>query len=217
MEAKVAAMKPQQRGTIIVVTVFVLLAALVYLAEFRGRGETVETQEGRVPIFSFGLEDAVLLEVRDLKADEIVTVRRWAGEAWRMVEPFAADADDARVEGLLGRLSTLESTRVIEGKDIDLEAFGLSEPTLEVKVGLQNGESQVLLVGQETPAGYSQYVQRKGEEVVYLVGSSTIGDLQRLTSEPPEKPTPVATETAVPTVVTTTPTATGTPTARPEG
>jgi hypothetical protein len=102
----------------------------------------------------------------------------------------------------LGRLSALSSTRVIEGEDVDLDAFGLAEPTLRVELGLEGGESQVLLVGNENPVGYSRYTQREGEERVYLVGSSTIGDLEQLIAEPPEKPTPTPTETPLPTVIT---------------
>jgi hypothetical protein len=197
--------KLQQRGTIIVVIVFVLLAALVYFVEIRG-GEEAPVEEGRVPVFSFALEDVVLLEVRDKVADQSVTVRRGIGELWRMTEPLAGEADDTRIEGLLTRLSTLQSTRIMQGEEIDLEAFGLIEPSLEVEVGMEDGGSQVLLVGVQNPAGYSHYVQRDGEEVVYLVGSSTIGDLERLIGEPPEKPTPMPTETLIPTVIIPSPT-----------
>jgi hypothetical protein len=215
VDKEVATMKLQQRGTIIVVIVFVFLAAWVYFVEIRGR-EEVPAEEGRVSIFSFEVEDVVLLEVRDKVTDQTVTVRRGVGELWRMTEPFAAEADDTRVEGLLSRLSRLESTRVIEGEEIDLEAFGLVEPSLEVELGLEDGESQVLLVGVQNPAGYSHYVRRQGQEVVYLVGSSTTGDLERLIAVPPEKPTPVLTETLQPTIIVPTATVpvTGTATVR---
>lgn len=194
-------MKLQQRGTIIVVIVFVVLAALIYFVEIRGQGEAPTEEEDRVSIFSFEVEDVVLLEVRDKVADQTVRVRPGLGESWFMMQPFGAEADVTRIEGLLGRLSTLQSSRVIEEEGIDLEAFGLSEPSLEVEVGLEEGGSQVLLVGGQNPAGYSHYVQREGEEPVYLVASSTIDDLERLISEPPEKPTPMPTETLMPTIV----------------
>jgi len=180
----------------------VLLAALVYLVEIRSSGGAPGEEGGRVPIFSFAVEDVVLLEVRDIASDEVVAVRRWIGEAWRMVEPFGAEADYTRVEGLLGTLSTLQSTRVIDEEDADLEAFGLSEPLMRVRVDQESGDSLVLVVGRENPAGYSHYVQREGEGAVYLVSSSVIGDLERLLDGPPEKPTPMPTETLVPTVIT---------------
>lgn len=198
-------MKLQQRTTIIIVIVFVALGALVYLLEVRG-GQEAPQAEGRVPIFSFALNDVVVLEVTDRVSDERMVVRREAGEPWLMLEPFESEADEARIEGLLDRLSTLQSSRVIEEDQTDLEAFGLSEPSLEVKVGLREGASQVLLVGDETPAGYSHYVRLEGQDSAYLVGSSTISDLQRLINEPPEKPTPVPTATLLPTVTITTPT-----------
>lgn len=209
-------MKLQQRSTVIIVIVFVVLAALVYLWEIRGH-EEAPREEGRVPIFSFAVEDVVSLEVRDRVADQRVKLGRTGGELWVMTRPFGAEADDTRIEGLLSRLSTLQSNRVIEEEEIDLEAFGLTEPALEVEVGLGDGESQVLLVGKQNPAGYSYYVRREGEEAVYLVGSSTIGDLERLINEPPEKPTPMPTGTLIPTVIVPTPTmpVTGTATITP--
>jgi len=136
----------------------------------------------------------VLLEVRGLASDEVVRVRRWIGEAWRMVEPFGAEADYTRVE-----------------------AFGLSEPPTRVRVDQESGDSLVLPLGRENPAGYSHYVQREGEGAVYLVSSSVIGDTERLLDEPPEKPTPMPTGTLVPTVITSASTASagGTATVEP--
>ena len=208
-------MRMHQRTTIIVVVVFAVLAALVYLVEMRPGQEVPVEEEDRVAVFSLEVGEAVLLEVSDLTSDESVAVTKAVGESWRMTDPFETEADDQRIIGLLGRLSSMQSTRVIEGEDVDLDAFGLAEPLLRVEIGLDSGERQVLLVGRENPAGFSHYVQREGEGRVYLVGSSTIGDLELLLSDPPEHPTPVPAETLVPTVVTETPAppVVGTPTA----
>lgn len=195
-------MRLQQRTTIIVVAVFAVLAALVLVVEMRGGQETALEEEGRVLVFSFEVEDAVTLEVADQRSNASVMVRNWAAGMWRLTKPFEAEADAPRIEGLLGRLSQMQSTRVVEGEDLDLEAFGLAEPLLRVEIVLADGGSQVLLVGTRNPAGYSSYVQREGGDEVLLVGSSVIGDLERLISEPPQKPTPVPTVTLVPTVIT---------------
>jgi hypothetical protein len=200
VEEKVTAMRLQQRTTIMVVAVFLVLAALVFVVEMRGGEETAPEEEGRVPIFSFEVEDAVTLEVADQRSSESVMVRKWAAGTWRITEPFEAEADATRIEGLLGSLSRMQSTRVVEGEDVNLEAFGLAEPVLRVEIGLSDGGSQALLAGNKNPAGYSSYVQREGGSEVYLVASSVIGDLERLISEPPEKPTPTPTETPGPTV-----------------
>jgi hypothetical protein len=202
VETEVATMRLQQRTTVIVVVVFAVLAVLVYLVEVRGGQGTPTEEEGVVPVFSFEVDQATLLKVTDLTTDEAVTVTKSPEGAWQMTEPFETEGDDTRVEGVLGRLSSLSSTRVIEGEDVNLEAFGLAEPSLRVELGLEGGESQVLLVGNENPVGYSRYTQREGEARVYLVGSSTIGDLEQLIADPPEKPTPTLTKTPLPTVIT---------------
>lgn len=192
-------MKLQLRGTIVVLVVFVLLAGVVYLSEMRG-GAEAPAQEGRVPIFSFEVEDVVLLAVTDRAANQKVSITRSDGGPWTVVEPISAEADVERIGALLDRLSKLQSSRVLEEQEMDLEAFGLSDPALELEVGLKSGESQVLLVGGQNPAAYSHYTQRDGTAVVYLIASSTIRDLERLVSEPPEKPTPTATGTVPPAI-----------------
>jgi hypothetical protein len=200
VEAKITAMRLHQRTTIIVVAVFVVLAALVFVLESRGGQETAPEEEGKVPVFSFDVEDAVTLEVTDQTSSETVAVQKSPEGVWRLTAPFEAEADATRIEGLLGSLSQMKSTRVLEGEEADLEAFGLTEPALRVEVGLADGSSQVLLVGSKNPAGYSSYVQREGGSQVYLVASSVMGDLERLISDPPEKPTPTPTGTPGPTV-----------------
>jgi hypothetical protein len=192
-------MRLYQRTTIVVVLVFAVLAALVYVLEMRGGEEPPSAEEGVAQVFSFDVSEVELLTVTDLATNESVMLGKSAGGAWQMTEPFEAQGDDARVEGVLGRLSGLESTRIIEAEDVDPQAFGLLEPALRVEVDLEGGQTQVLLVGSTNPAGYSRYVQREGEERVYLVGSSTMGDLEELISDPPEKPTPTPTETPLPT------------------
>jgi hypothetical protein len=195
-------MRSHQRTTMIVVVVFAVLAAFVYMVEMRGDQAAPSEEEGRVSVFSFAASEATVLKVTDLATEESVAVRKQVGGAWRITEPFEAEGDDTRVEGLLDRLSGLQSTRIIEGEDVDLEAFGLAEPALRVEVGLEEGEREVLLVGNENPAGYSRYAQHEGEERVYLVSLSTIGDLERLISDSPEKPTPTPTEAPSPKVIT---------------
>ncbi len=196
-------MRLQQRTTIIVVAVFAVLAAFVYLVEMRTDQDT-SSEEDDTSVFAFSTSEVALLKVTDLTTQQSVTVERGVDGAWGITDPFQADGDDARVESVLNSLSWLLSTRTIEGEDVDLEAFGLSVPALRVEVGLEEGDDQVLLVGSENPSGYSRYAQREGEERVYLVSSSTIDDVEGLISDPPEKPTPTPepTETAMSTVTT---------------
>jgi hypothetical protein len=212
-------MRLQQRITIVVVVVFAILAALVYVLEMRTDQGTSTEEDDTASVFSFSASEVTMLKVTDLTTDQSATVLRGADCAWQMTEPFDAEADDMRVESLLDTLSWLLPTRTIEGEDVDLGAFGLAEPVLRVEVGLEEGEDQVLLVGNENPAGYSRYAQREGEERVYLVSSSTIGDLEELISDPPEKPTPTPapSETPPSTVITDTqtPSVSGTATATP--
>ncbi len=145
--------------------------------------------------------------VLDLKADEIISIQvtdnqdhlsakvsREAGGTWRVDKPFPRDsADDRRLNTLASQMASLRAGRVIEGQDVDLDAFGLAPPSFTARLELAGGEVQVLHMGKETPQRSEFYVQPEGRPEVYLVRQSYVLELRRLIAEPPFPPTPTST------------------------
>ena len=198
------------RNTLILVAIFALLAGYVYFVEMR---KEEEIEEKPLTIFDLATEEVESLEVRDNVEPSVVRLVKDKEGNWRIEEPFSEEADQVRVEGLVGRVAKMSASRVVTETAADLAPFGLAEPPLTVRVGLA-GEEGILQVGDKNPRGSAYYVQREGDEAVYLVYAGLIDDLKRLITEPPKKPTPTPTATIAPTPAVT-PTATATPTATP--
>lgn len=91
-----------------------------------------------------------------------VVERVAAGEAgedagkWRLLEPVQARADDDSVDRLARALAELEVGEVLEGGDA--AAYGLDEPQGTVRFTLDDGEEHAVVVGDDTPVGWSSYV-----------------------------------------------------------
>ena len=75
---------------------------------------------------------------------------------WRLVEPVRARADDEAVDRLARALAELEVGEVLEGGDP--AAYGLDAPQGTVRFTLDGGEEHAVVVGDDTPVGWSSYV-----------------------------------------------------------
>ena len=78
---------------------------------------------------------------------------------------------------ILNQLELIETHEYITYNPRELEIYGLSDPALELHVGLAgtNELGRVLWVGRETPEGF--YSMVKGRDVVFYLDSSTINIL----------------------------------------
>jgi len=121
------------------------------------------------------------------------------------VKPVQTPADAGRVEGWLDQLGTLTADRVINGAT-DLSQYGLSQPKVNVEVGLSANKSAKLVLGDKTPDGSDYYAQVQNDKNVYLVNAPLGDDLQSALSSPPKA---VPTPTALPTLVPPSPSAVG--------
>ncbi len=93
---------------------------------------------------------------------------------WRIVSPLDARADGGAVDGLLGALTGLESSRAFE--DFDRGELGLDDPRARVTLVAGGGQS-VLEVGAELPASSDMVVAVAGGAKAYQVASSLFDDL----------------------------------------
>lgn len=176
------------RNTLILLIALALLGAFVYFVEIRGQKAPPEEP----PFMEFAIPDVARFQVETREGTRMAATRRGASE-WDMEEPYQAEGDSARLEGVLVRLSTVKPRRVLTETAVSFVPFGLDDPGLTVEVRLQDGSMQSLEIGDQTPDQASYYVRRVGEQAVLLMESATVDQLNRLVTEPPEKPTPVPT------------------------
>lgn len=83
-------------------------------------------------------------------------------------------ADALAVDHVINRLCNIVTSRYIAYNPRSLDVYGLSNPSMELYVGLvdSNGLGRVLLVGRESSEGY--YSMVKGRDVVFYLDKATV-------------------------------------------
>ncbi|MFQ5611633.1 MAG: DUF4340 domain-containing protein [Anaerolineae bacterium] len=178
-----------QRATLLTVAVFLLLGAYVLFFELRPADQAPSLPAtSPLQVFDVAEKDIVILKVQS-GAGQVEFGRDPAlnGDwAMRLPEDRPADqVDQVLVNGNATRIGRLRAMRVFT-EGIDLPAFGLAEPQLEVTLTLTNRHQLTLLFGGSNPLGSSNYARRGDDAtVVYLIDRFVLDDLRRLVTQPP--------------------------------
>lgn len=105
------------------------------------------------------------------KGAPTVTLQR-EGSKWSITTPEALPADQDTVSGIVSSLSPITADSVVEDKTTNPGQFGLTNPSLVVKVTDKNGKTQTLTFGDDLPAGSLVYAEYNSNPKVYAVSSS---------------------------------------------
>ena len=133
---------------------------------------------------TFELRDKSVLNVERDKVDsiEVVTAARTmrfekkSGE-WHMTSPVAARADYSSVEGLVGRVATLQMKSIAAEDAQSLKPYGLEKPVATVRLG--TGSSQAsLAIGGAAGEG-AVYVRDLARPAVFSVESGLADDVKK--------------------------------------
>ncbi|HEX4227583.1 MAG TPA: DUF4340 domain-containing protein [Bryobacteraceae bacterium] len=100
-----------------------------------------------------------------------VTLQRESGK-WTITTPEALPADQDTVSGIVSSLSPITADSVVEDKTNNPGQFGLTSPSLVVKLIDKNGKTQTLTFGDDLPAGSLVYAEYNSNPKVYAVSSS---------------------------------------------
>jgi len=168
--------------------VAVLLAAFaIWIVPLLGKpAESDNVQPTPIAFFEFGGGDIVRISVT--KGFLMTTVER-TGAEWRVTAPTPSEANNERLNDLVFRIAGMRSTLVLEG--VDPADFGLAEPTAEVTIGLKDGTTVSLTIGDENPGATGRYVRVQGDARVHLVSGEYVNGLIELVDNPPYPATPV--------------------------
>jgi hypothetical protein len=163
------------------------------------------------PLWSGVTGDQVLsVRVTDRVASRSVAFSRASAEAsWSVTEPEAQPADQLAAANNVATLVSLQFRNLITNTT-DLSAFGVLSPTHMLEIGLVDGRTLKLVVGDKTVTGTDYYVQREGETSVLVVNSFSLDPVLGWVNNPPYLPptsTPEPVETPAPSI---SPPATGT-------
>ena len=118
------------------------------------------------------------------KGSPTVTLQRDSGK-WTITTPETLPADQEAVTGITSSLSPITADSVVEDKTSNPGQYGLTTPSLVVKVTKKDGKTATLSFGDDLPAGSLVYAEYDSTPKVYAVSSSvktsfdkTVNDLR---------------------------------------
>jgi hypothetical protein len=196
-----------RRSTVVYLLLLLVLAGVYYYLNNREKPADItvtlepESQVSYLFTADDGLPTSILIEA---KTGETVEVARGADEAWALILPVEAKADQAAAEAAASQVTTL---RILDNiPDIDPEIVGLSVPEYTLIVHFTSGVERKAEIGVITPTESGYYVRNADGEIV-IVSKSSLDSLLGLLTNPPylETPLPSTPEAGTPPVETPTP------------
>jgi hypothetical protein len=183
------------KTTLVLLAFLILVAAVVYLIEFRGQGGTAATPtvSGPASLWEVSLPSISGITVRDTMSGTQVSATRDVSGTWWLDSPAGQPADPAALNTMASRLASIYVQRTLT-PTTSISEYGLVTPTLDVQV-LSTVGALSFSVGDATPSGGAFYVSKPGDSRVYLIEGGLIGDLRQFVSKPPiavpPEPTPI--------------------------
>lgn len=93
-------------------------------------------------------------------------------DTWECQTDPKCKVDQYKAKNMLDKLTDLDATRKIQGDEVDLDAFGLKEPTKVIRYSNENGEESVFTFGMYNKTVDKYYFQKNGDDNVYLVDTT---------------------------------------------
>lgn len=157
------------RSTFVLLLVLLGLLGYIYFYEMK-RPDSSSATEQKEKVFAVESAKIEQVDVKSASGDR--TVLKKAGDAWRLVEPLEAKADETEVSGIVSNLASLEIQRVVDENAKDLGQFGLATPRIEVGFkAAGQAEASRLLLGDTNATGGEIYAKLPASARVFLVSS----------------------------------------------
>jgi hypothetical protein len=181
-----------RRTTWIVLAVFVVLVGVIWYQQTRPAPEmsAITPTLGVEPLFTLDATQVRSLKVEDAAGDVVLARKESADGNWQLEEPVAAAGATSQIDMAVASLTTGESLIKLEDPPA-AEVLGLAPPAYQVTLGLADGQSWIVKIGQATPTNSGYYVQ-VGDGAVYVVSTFTFDGVIGMLTSPPlaETPTP---------------------------
>jgi hypothetical protein len=153
------------RSTIVLILLLIGLGAYVYWVEYPKAQEEAKKKT----LFSFKPDDVT--EVSLVYPDREIVLKK-TGEEWRLTKPMDVAADPTAAKNLVNAIAECEVKKELTEASSDLSQYGIDKPFVTVTVKLKDKELPAVLVGKNTPVGFSTYVQRADDKKILLAGSA---------------------------------------------
>lgn len=192
-----------RRSTVVyIIILLALVGTYLYLKTREQPSTEIElTPEAIEAVnYLFTAEEGMPTSIRiEAKAGEVVEVARDAGNAWALILPVEAKADQGSSEAAASQVTTM---RVLETvPSLDPKIAGLDDPDYTLTVKFNSGVERTVKIGVITPSESGYYVQDAAGGDVLIVSRSSVDALLNLLTFPPylETPTPQPNQNVTPT------------------
>ena len=178
-----------RRSTIFYLVLFAIVLGTAYYFNSRPDSADIETTvEPAAPIeYLFTSSDGLPTRIKiESKAGEVVEVARNTENAWALILPEEAAADQGSVEAAATQVTTMRIIARIPG--LAPEAVGLDDPEYTMSFQFTSGVERNIEIGVLTPTQSGYYVPGEDGEIV-IVSRSSVDALLGLLITPPYAPT----------------------------
>lgn len=176
-----------RRSTVVYIVLLVALAGAYYYLNNRNKAADIEvtaeasSEDTQASLFT--VADGTPTSIRiESKTGDTVEVARGADNAWEVLQPIEAKADQAAVEAAATQIMTMRILDTVP--DVDPKIVGLETPEGVLTVKFTNGGERTVDIGVITPTESGYYV-RSPEGKVVIVSKSAIDALLGLLIAPP--------------------------------
>lgn len=151
------------RKAVVMAVVLLALGAYVYLVELPRDEENAAKKK----LFTFAKD--TVSEVHLTYPERSLHLKKDAAGKWRVVQPIDTEADETTVTNLVNAIADAEISRILDEPVQDPALYGLNAPAVKLQVTLKDGKSlPQVLIGKDTPVGFSVYLQKEGETKLLL-------------------------------------------------
>jgi hypothetical protein len=196
-----------RRSTVVYIVLLLVLAGAYYYLNHREKPADLEVtpqpSSEATQAYLFTSEEGTPTSIRiESKMGDKVEVARGADNAWKVIQPIEAKADQAAVEAAATQITAMRILDTVP--DVDPKIVGLETPEGVLTVNFTKGGERKVEIGVITPSESGYYV-RSTEGKVVIVIRSAIDSLLGMLIAPPyletltPSPSPIpATETLTP-------------------
>ena len=190
-----------RRSTVVFVLLFLAMAGAYYY--FKHRPQAADTADIAITpaaqtetSYLFNAEDGAPNRIRlEAHTGEVVELAREAEaeNAWVVVKPIEAAADQGSAEAAASQVTTISITSTVP--NVDPHDVGLDMPQYELVVEFPNNVERIAEIGVLTPTENGYYTLKDGE--ILIVNRSGIDALVGMLTNPPYAATPTPLPTPI--------------------
>lgn len=182
------------RGLAIACAVLLGLSGLLYWSAHHKSEKKVSANASPV-MLKVDPASVATLSIHPLDSAPITLARASSG-AWQITSPKTLPANQQTVQDMLSDLAPLNCERVIATNAVELQAYGLDKPSVEVDIAQRGHAPQKLLFGDSTPTGDAAYAIVAGDPRIFTTNlfhktdlNKSLNDLRdtRLITADPDK------------------------------